>query len=265
MISVLVIVPTLNSYKLLPGLVSSLRDQTLNCWRVVFIDGASGSFHQEWLDLLCKEDSRFQWEPQGEDERGIFGAMNQGFRLARPNEWVLFWGSDDRAASSTVMEKASHEITKMLETGCQPDLYVCAGRYFSIDNTGYNDKTTYTRQSRFLWFGSLRKSLLWGSTPPHQATLFGPAARNKISSYALGFRLAADLDYFLRLSSHSNVDVVVDNYDLVFMGDSGVSASNNKRRFYEVYMAYRRTFGIRWFFPFVMRYLQRIQSILFLK
>lgn len=263
MISVLIIVPTLNSYKLLSGLVSSLRDQTLNCWRVVFIDGASDSLHQQWLDSLCKEDSRFQWEPQGEEERGIFGAMNLGFRLAKPNEWILFWGSDDRAASPTVMEKASHELTKMLEKGFQPDLYVCAGRYFSSEEAGKPDKTTHTRQSRFQWHGSLRKSLLWGSTPPHQATFFGQAARDKVSSYALGFRLAADLDYFLRLSNHANVDVIIDNYDLVLMGDSGVSAKNNKRRFYEVYMAYRNTFGIRWFFPFVMRYLQRIKSLLF--
>ena len=41
-----------------------------------------------------------------------------------------------------------------------------------------------------------RRAPLLGSTPPHQPTLFGP-----------GFRLSADLDYFLQLSRHPSLRV----------------------------------------------------------
>ena len=55
---------------------------------------------------------------------------------------------------------------------------------------------------------AFRNALLLGSTPPHQATLFGPGARSMLNQYAAGFRLSADLDYFLRLSRHPGLSIL---------------------------------------------------------
>jgi hypothetical protein len=103
---------------------------------------------------------------------------------------------------------------------------------------------------------------LFGSTPPHQATLFGPGARQLLSSYAPGFRLSADLDYFLQLSSYPGLRVQCLDLELVHMADGGVSGQQTQRRLGEVRRAYRRAFGWYWWFPFLMRYLRRAASLL---
>ena len=48
---------------------------------------------------------------------------------------------------------------------------------------------------------------LWCGSPPHQATLLG-CVRRYIATYAPDFRLSADLDYFLRLSTYPALLVV---------------------------------------------------------
>ena len=52
-VSFLMIVPTLNSYKELDKLVTSLKSQTYKQWRTVFIDGDSSSDHKEWINSCC--------------------------------------------------------------------------------------------------------------------------------------------------------------------------------------------------------------------
>ena len=99
------------------------------------------------------------------------------------------------------------------------------------------------------------------TTPPHQATLFGPGARRVLNHYYSGFRLSADLDYFLQLSNHPGLRVQCLDLEIVHMADAGVSAQQSQRRLYEVARAYRRTFGCTWWFPFVARYIRRVASL----
>lgn len=266
MISILIIIPTLNSYKSLPSLVQSLQAQTLQQWRVLFIDGPSEQNHRDWLKRLCQEDPRFQWQVQSDINSGIYGAMNQGFANADPDsDWILFWGSDDMAASTSCLEQVAFKLEEFYEGRNSPDLYICTGKYFSSDmKNKTNDPLVYTRLSRFIWRNSFEKSLFCGSSPPHQATLIGPNAREKLNEYDTTFRLAADLDYFLRISRFQDLKVIVDNIEIVLMGDSGVSAKQNNRRLSEVIRAYRTRFRGRWWIPFSLRYLQRFQSCLYI-
>jgi glycosyltransferase involved in cell wall biosynthesis len=260
MFSILVIVPTLNSYHLLPRLVKSLQDQSYSGWRVLFIDGKSSQIHKDWLQNQCNKDSRFNWEEEIIGRKGIFAAMNQGFKHAAEDDWVLFWGSDDIAQDKDVFRTVGQKLSSM---AIQPDLYICCGRYYSSNHLleGY-DTLRMQRFSRFRSRKTFRESLFWGSTPPHQATFFGPGARKQLSSYDEGFRLAGDLDYFLRLSRLEGIRIFVDNIVLVLMGDSGVSAKESKRRITEVVFSYKKAFGSLWFFPFLSRYWQRLWSIL---
>jgi glycosyltransferase involved in cell wall biosynthesis len=260
MLKILLVVPTLDSYQLLGRLVRSLEEQSFSHWRVLFIDGESNEQHKEWLRYQCNKDNRFRWEDERYNHKGIFAAMNQGFRHATEDEWILFWGSDDIAAEKNIFEKIEKRLMDMVD---MPDLYICRARYYSMDRFMEDDCTISRRRfSTFIPRGTLRDSLFWGSTPPHQATLFGPGARKILDSYDEEFRLAGDLDYFLRLSEHTHVQVFVDRLVLVLMGDSGVSANENKRRFKEVLRSYKKSFGYLWYFPFLMRYLQRIRSLL---
>ena len=105
-----VVVPTLDSHPLLPRLVASLQAQSWPHWRLHFIDGPSGATHRRVLEQLCAADSRLRWSPQAPQEEGIFGAMNQGAAAAPANAWLLFWGSDDWAASRTVLAQLAERL-----------------------------------------------------------------------------------------------------------------------------------------------------------
>lgn len=260
MFSILIVIPTLNSYHLLTRLIESLDEQSFTKWRVLFIDGASSRDHKAWLDNLCSHDSRFQWEEEISQGNGIFAAMNQGFRHAVGDDWVLFWGSDDIAADRDIFRQVEKRLLGM---EIKPDLYICRARYFFISHGldgGFQMRMQ--RYSTFIPRQTFRDSLFWGFTPPHQATFFGPGARRLLDSYDEELRLTGDLDYFLRISQFAEVRVFVDELLLVLMGNSGVSTRENKRRIKEVIKSYKKSFGYLWLFPFVMRYCQRLRSLM---
>lgn len=255
--SLLIVVPTLNSHTLLPRLVHSLQQQTWPHWQVLFIDGPSCSEHRRWLQQCCSSDSRCRWIEQDPAQPGIFGAMNQGFASAAFEDWLLFWGSDDWAASPQCLHEAMISIASAIRC---PDLLVCKGRYADACNLRLG-RTTRFQSSGLLDSFHFRLALLFGSTPPHQATLFGPGARSRLSHYSEDFRLAADLDYFLQLSRSSDLRVQCLDLELVHMADAGVSGQQTQRRLQEVCLAYRRSFSSGWWFAFVARYIRRLASL----
>ena len=258
--SLLVVVPTLNSYLLLPRLIDSLHSQTFAKWKLLFIDGGSNPDHCQWLDQLCAADPRCRWLTQDPTQYGIFGAMNQGFVEADPNEWLLFWGSDDWAAASTVFSQLSNFIQCGASQASTPDLLVCRGRYVSAA-TGRLSRPTCFRPSSSLTSFDYRRSLWFGSTPPHQATVFGPGARRRLAHYSPFFRLSGDLDYFLKLSDFPDLFVQCLDLELVYMADSGLSGQLPLRRLKEVTRAYHHAFGLFWWFPFITRYIRRLASL----
>ncbi|MCP9796586.1 glycosyltransferase [Cyanobium sp. Lug-B] len=251
------IVPTLDSHHLLPRLVNSLQRQSWPHWRVLFIDGPSGPEHRAWLEALCHRDHRFRWQPQDPALPGIFGAMNQGFRAAPAEHWLLFWGSDDWAPSRTVLEEAMEATQRGPRGGQPPDLVVCCGRYAG---KGPDGATRLGRRTAFSSCRAFRLSLFLGSTPPHQATLIGPGARRRLDHYAEPFRLSADLDYFLRLSTSRDLTPRGLDLELVHMGEAGASGQQTGRRLQEVALAYRQAFGWLWWLPFGLRYVRRLWS-----
>ena len=258
MSSLLIVVPTLNSHLLLPRLIHSLQQQTLHEWRLIFIDGFSRPDHIDWVSNCCALDSRFNLIYQSLNEYGIFGAMNQGFANALENEWVLFWGSDDWAATSDVFSQLIEVIQSREHP---PDLIVCRARY--VDTvTNVIARSSSFQTSGMLSVDAYRKLLFLGLIPPHQATLIGPGARLLLSRYSPGFRLSADLDYFLQLSKSPNLQVQCLDLEIVHMGVGGISMQHSCRRFQEVLFAYRKAFGWVWWFPFLMRYLRRSFSLL---
>ncbi len=261
--AIVVVVPTLDSYALLPRLVSSLQQQTWPHWSVMFVDGPSQPAHRRWIDNLCGCDPRFQWRPQDPTEQGIFGAMNQGFALAsHADTWLLFWGSDDWAASPQVFEMLARGLRGAWSRGADPDLLVATGRYVEPGDAAAGKTTpTLRRRSIFRWRHSYRRSLFLGSTPPHQATLIGPGARRHLARYADGFLLSADLDYFLQLSRWPDLEVECMDLELVHMQSGGVSGRESRRRFQEVRRAYGRAFGWLWWLPYGFRYAQRLASL----
>ena len=260
--SILIVVPTLNSFLLLPKLLFSLQSQSFVDWRIVFIDGPSCLDHKNWLISCCLKERRCSWFSQDPQSPGIFGAMNQGFAAAddpaQPSDWLLFWGSDDWAASPTVFAEAMAVLANS-PPEAPPDLLVCSGRYAK---TGSLARPTNFHPATMLDAAAYRRALFHGSTPPHQATFFGVGARRRLARYAPGFRLSADLDYFLQLSCHPDLRVQCLDLELVHMSAGGISGQQTHRRLHEVRSAYCRAFGWQWYFPFLLRYMRRLASLL---
>lgn len=260
-VSFLIVVPTLNSFHLLPRLVSSLQAQTWRSWRVLFVDGPSSRDHQEWLKSCCKADTRFSSVQQDDSEIGIFGAMNHGFSAVSSSEFLLFWGSDDWASSPNVLSDLAARLIEFIASQSIPELCVCRGRY--VDATS----GSFTRCAVFQPPGLLDSSdyfraIASGFIPPHQATVFCPSSHRHIERYASDFRLAADLDFFLRLLDKRDLQVCCLELELVHMYEGGASSRQARRRLFEVYKAYRKAFGWKWFLPVFMRYFRRFVSIL---
>jgi len=186
--------------------------------------------------------------------------MNEGFAEAASDDWLLFWGSDDWAAGPAVVAHVVACLERASSQDISPDLLVCRGRYVDAAS-GAIARPTVFQPAGLLSTAAYRRALWFGSTPPHQATLFGPGARRHLARYASGFRLSADLDYFLQLSRHPDLLVQCLDLELVHMAEGGVSGQQTKRRLQEVRCAYRRAFGWRWWFPFVARYIRRVASL----
>ena len=255
--SLLLVVPTFNSFDSLNVLVDSLRCQSYTNWRVVFIDGPSSTSHRQWLDKCCGLDPRFTWFPQSNTATRIYGAMNDGFIVARPDEWILFWGSDDWAANSTVFEDLSYLLNSHTSLSPLPDIVVCQARYVDSDSGLMLRSSIFSRVGLFN-SSTFRRKLLFGASLPHQATLFGPGARSYLMSYDSDLKLAADLDYFLKLSKYDDLIVESTDLELVCMSNSGVSGQQTKLRLAEVIYVYRNAFGKLWVFCFISRYLRRL-------
>tara|TARA_Y100000589_G_C27135095_1_gene622201 strand:- start:798 stop:1559 length:762 start_codon:yes stop_codon:yes gene_type:complete len=247
------VIPTLNSSDTLSRLVNSLKNQSFLHWRVIFIDGGSDKHNLDQIKSYCINDYRFNWKKQTHSLSGIYGAMNDGFNEANDNEWLIFWGADDWAFSDESLKNLSIKIKKMSKQSI-PDLIICDGKYIN------NNKII--RSTKFNYFINYWTSIFLGGSPPHQGTLFGLGVRKVLNHFETKYRLAADLDYFSKLSYFKYLKIKKVNLNFVKIGCGGVSQQKSKLRFYEVSKIYKERFSIYWFIPFISRYIYRIITLI---
>ena len=127
---ILIIVPTLNSYKLLNPLIKSLEIQSFKNWRLLFVDGNSKQKHIDYLNNISQKNEKVFWVKQENKFKGIYGAMNQGILFAEKNDWVMFWGSDDKAANINSLKFISEAV--VLNRKIKPYLIFSKCTYFDL-------------------------------------------------------------------------------------------------------------------------------------
>ena len=260
-INLLIIVPTLNSYKLLNELIKSLKKQTFKNWKLLFIDGGSDFKHIEFLKENSNKDKRISWVKQKKEYKGIYGAMNQGILYSRKNDWVLFWGSDDKAASKNSLHWICETIKKKNKS--KPYLLVSNGRYFnndtfitSRDSFFLNNKITKIINNKYFAF-----LLFVGYSPPHQGTIFSPEALLDKKIFDENYDIAADIKYFLRLSSKKEAKICCLNKITVLIGNGGFSSIYPRRKIQQVLKAYYLRFGFLSLIPFLLRYFRKLMTL----
>ncbi len=252
-----IIVPTLDSHKKLPKLIKKLKEQTEEKWRVIFVDGRSCQEHKNFLQRTVEADSRFKVVTQSQYSRGIFGAMNDGWREVESDEWSLFWGSDDWPSSNKSLELiketiSQHNMDKVL-------LAIFCGNY--VSGAGKHVRKARfipEKGSRLIYMDEFRDLLVKGYTPPHQGTLFSP--RMNTMRYNDAYKICADLEIFLRISGEKGESVLNNDLDIITMENSGISSQRTLRRLMEVSRAYRKQQNGSWYMTMTKRYIEKIIS-----
>ena len=256
--SLLLIVPIKNCNNLIEDFIKSIKLQTYKNWRVIFIDGNSDD--KDYKSINKNQDKRFICIKQEKEFPYIYGAMNMGIELAKNDEWILFWGIDDRPYSNKAFSNLVRVIQKSkIGENKKNNLIISQARYFDLKNNKFKRGAFFakpTNEMLSLKSSKFQNKLFWGECPPHQSTLF------KINSldfkYSLKYYLAADLDIFIKLSKIKNLKIITLNQNLVKIGDGGVSNRKNLLRFKEVYTIYKNYFKNLFFIPFFLRYLKKI-------
>ena len=257
-----IIVPTLDSHIILKGLIKSIKSQTWQKWKVIFVDGGSKKNHINYLKKICKFDKRFNFLSQSKFNKGIFGAMNQGLKVIDNFSWTIFLGSDDRLIDNLVLENLNSYIINFNLKN--KDLIVCRGKYFDISrNIFFRDAVFLNRKEIVsLNMKEYKRFLFYGYTPPHQATLFNASKRNLSCKYDDNFSLAGDLDYFCRLLDRKKLSITNLPINIVHISSGGVSGKKHIQRFKEVIRCYLKSFKICFFIPFFSRYIRKAWQIL---
>ncbi len=256
---ILIAVPTLDSWKTLTNLIYSLKIQTNPNWKLLIIDGKSSKEHVNYLKKISKEDKRINFIKQNKKNKGIFGAMNQAFDLADKEDFLLFWGSDESCYSDKTIDFLIKKLNHLMLYNNDRKLFIFDSEW--INNSGLkNKRLSFSKISHehIINMDKYRFDLFWGYTQAHQATLFSPSMRSITKRYSTKFELAADLDYFLRISKNKTFQVIKIPKKIVLIGEGGISSRKNIKRFFEVMQAYFYSFGFAFIIPFISRYIRRI-------
>ena len=258
----LIIVPTLNSYKLLNNLVNSLQNQDYDNWRVIFVDGNSLINHRNWIKNVCYKNKKFTYLKQDKNDKGIYGAMNIGFKNALIDEWILFWGSDDWPYSNNIFTEIKKGTKKIINNPNNLDLIICNAQYIDKNKNVVGRKSIFSHNyySKLIDGFEFRLNLKKGNVPAHQSVIFGPNIRSKVDFYNTNFDLAADLDYFLRISKFDFIKIALLNKTIVFMGTNGISGKSTFKRLKEVIICYYKEFKLGFLTIIIYRYLRKITS-----
>ena len=122
-----------------------------------------------------------------EPDRGIYDAMNKGVQRAT-GEVVGILNSDDFYRHSRVLQ----EVTEAF--AADPELEVLMG---DVDFVSDEDLQKPVRTYRATGFRPWMFRL--GFMPPHPAIFIRKSAYERVGLYKLGYRIAADFDFLVRL------------------------------------------------------------------
>ena len=206
-----VIIPTLDCRELLLGALESIGQQTFQNVEVIISDGGSSDGTQDAARNLLKklELSYCILEQPGSS---IYGAMNLGMQVAC-GEWLYFLGSDDRFASSTVIEQLKPALQNRKHHVVYGDAWI-------------------VNQGRLWCGGEFTARSLGRWTMPHQATFYRASTLQRLRmKYDERYPIEADWDFNLRLWNRVHfayVDIIVVNY----AGD-GVSSQMSATPLYD--------------------------------
>ncbi len=202
-----IITATYNSAATIAGCVESVNEQTYSDIEHIVIDGASGDNTVEIIKSLPNRVTRIVSEP----DKGIYDAMNKGIKVAT-GDIIGTLNSDDAFYDATAVEKVARVFQENPEIDC---LY---GKLVFV-----NEKQKIVRrwESRPFEPGLFAKS--W--TPAHPTFYCRRKVFEKFGLYKTNYKIAADVEFMMRVLEVGNIKSNYLNEVLVRMTIGGVSTN----------------------------------------
>ena len=249
---ILFVVPTINCSIQLKRLVTSLKSQNHKNWRLLIVDGGSIEKDLNYIKGLASVNEEINYEIENNGPKSIYGAMNQGWRQSKQDEWVIFWGADDWAPKNNTIREIYKEIE--MDRG-KSDIIIFEGEYRDKKNrrvrlTRFGETRVYDRTS-------YRKKLICGKAPAHQASVFSPNIKKYLNEFSTEYKIAADLDYFIKISNKIDLKVKVADKVIVNIGTGGVSGKEINLKLKEVKQIYKKHFQKNYISLIIARYINK--------
>jgi len=169
----------------LPGLIQtrkSLENQNYRNWTHIIIDGGSTDKTLSYIKTLPKSKLKLVSEP----DSGIYNAMNKGWKLADPNNYVLFLNARDVFAGKESLRKAS----EALSLGDNPQWGCTTHEEIAEDGTNWVCKLVSPP--------SIANQLYAFGYRSHQAILMKAAFISELGGFNEKYKIAADWDLVAR-------------------------------------------------------------------
>lgn len=241
-----IITPTYNSEKTVKDTLQSVSDQEFKDFEHVIVDGLS---KDKTLEICHGAGENIQIF--SESDRGIYDAMNKGIEKSK-GEILGILNSDDFYFDSSVLKKVSEIFEKS-------DLDIVFG------DIVYINPENISRTVRVWRTSNVKKWKLWlGWIMPHPAVFVRREVYEKLGSFDLNFRTAADYDFLLRCCLDKEIKMAhLENF-LVKMRTGGNSDGGFVRRMkgiHEVCLVFKKNTGVYSFWFFVTRILIKIPQV----
>ncbi len=223
-----IITVTYQAGQVLPITLRSVASQSWKDLEHIFIDGGSQDETLALIESYARNHERVRY--LSEPDRGLYDAMNKGLALAR-GEYVCFLNAGDSFWAEDTLEKLFRAAPREAD--------VLYGEHVEVDQEG---RICDTPRHRPYPRGALKKAhFRTGMSICHQALI---VRRSLAPLYDLRYRLAADLDWTIRLLSQNPR-----SYDsgqvLIRYLAGGLSDRRLRRYIWERTAILYRHFGIR--------------------
>lgn len=178
-----VVTVSYNSAGTIADTLRSVAIQTYTDIEHLIIDGQSSDKTMQVVDAYSHPKLLFSSEP----DNGIYDAMNKGVQRAT-GDVIGILNSDD----FYVHENVLNEVATAFST--DPTLDVVLGDVDYVNSGDLeNPVRTYRASSFRTWM------FRFGFMPPHPAVFVRKAAYERVGYYKMGYKIAADFDFLLRL------------------------------------------------------------------
>lgn len=175
MIRFSVIIVSFNAMSVIDNAIKSVLEQEYDNYECWVIDGESTDGTVEILEQY-KADEKFHF--LSEKDKGIYDAMNKGYKLAR-GEWILYLGADDKLESDVFL-KLNHYLNENVD--------LIYGNYSVLYPSG-KKKKSYSLDYRCITYKAFTN---------HQAVLMRKSVIDSLGGFDCRYQIVADFDLIQR-------------------------------------------------------------------